>query len=67
MRSHFGHDLAAEFSSAVVHGHHNSADLEAVVCTRISDLFDDSLGKPPVTSYEQLIRWDTGQIVDALR
>jgi ABC-type Zn uptake system ZnuABC Zn-binding protein ZnuA len=35
--------------------------------TVVSDLFDDSLGKPPVTSYEQLIRWDTEQIVDALR
>ena len=31
------------------------------------DLFDDSLGDPPVTSYEQLIRWDTERIVDALR
>jgi ABC-type Zn uptake system ZnuABC Zn-binding protein ZnuA len=35
--------------------------------TVVADLFDDSLGDPPVTSYEQLIRWDTERIVDALR
>jgi ABC-type Zn uptake system ZnuABC Zn-binding protein ZnuA len=35
--------------------------------TVVDDLFDDSLGKPPVTSYEQLIRWDTERIVEALR
>jgi len=32
-----------------------------------ADLFTDSLGADPVTSYEALIRWDVGQIVAALR
>lgn len=33
----------------------------------VADLYDDSLGDPPVTSYEQLIRWDTDRLVEALR
>jgi ABC-type Zn uptake system ZnuABC Zn-binding protein ZnuA len=33
----------------------------------VADLYDDSLGDPPVTSYEALIRWDTEQLVMALR
>ncbi|HEU4671806.1 MAG TPA: metal ABC transporter substrate-binding protein [Candidatus Limnocylindrales bacterium] len=32
----------------------------------VATLYDDSLGDPPVTSYESLVRWDTGQIVQAL-
>ena len=35
--------------------------------TVVADLFDDSLGDPPITSYDALIRWDTERIVDALR
>lgn len=35
--------------------------------TVVSDLFDDSLGEAPVTSYDAMIRWDTEHIVDALR
>jgi ABC-type Zn uptake system ZnuABC Zn-binding protein ZnuA len=34
--------------------------------TVVADLYDDSLGDPPVTSYEALMRWDTEQLVDAL-
>jgi ABC-type Zn uptake system ZnuABC Zn-binding protein ZnuA len=33
----------------------------------VANLYDDSLGDPPVTSYEELIRWDTQQLVEALR
>ncbi len=33
----------------------------------VANLYDGSLGDPPVTSYEALIRWDTQQIVEALR
>ncbi|MEO7665130.1 MAG: metal ABC transporter substrate-binding protein [Candidatus Limnocylindrales bacterium] len=33
----------------------------------VANLFDDSLGNEPVTSYEGLIRWDTDQIVAGLR
>jgi ABC-type Zn uptake system ZnuABC Zn-binding protein ZnuA len=33
----------------------------------VSDLYDDSLGDPPVTSYEALIDWDVDQLVSALR
>lgn len=33
----------------------------------VANLYDDSLGAPPVDSYEGLIRWDTDQIVAALR
>jgi ABC-type Zn uptake system ZnuABC Zn-binding protein ZnuA len=33
----------------------------------LASLYDDSLGNPPVTSYEALIRWDTSQIVSALK
>jgi ABC-type Zn uptake system ZnuABC Zn-binding protein ZnuA len=33
----------------------------------VSNLYDDSLGDPPVTSYEEVIRWDVGQIVAGLR
>jgi ABC-type Zn uptake system ZnuABC Zn-binding protein ZnuA len=32
-----------------------------------ADLFDDSLGDPPVTSYEAVIRWDTEKLVAALK
>lgn len=35
--------------------------------TVVADLFTDSLGVPPVTSYEALIRWDVERIVEALR
>ena len=31
-----------------------------------SDLYNDSLGDPPVDTYEGLIRWDTEKIVQAL-
>jgi ABC-type Zn uptake system ZnuABC Zn-binding protein ZnuA len=33
----------------------------------VANLYDGSLGDPPVSSYEALIRWDTQQIVEALR
>jgi ABC-type Zn uptake system ZnuABC Zn-binding protein ZnuA len=32
----------------------------------VADLYDDSVGDPPVTSYEAIIRWDTDQLVAAL-
>lgn len=32
-----------------------------------SDLYDGSLGDPPVTSYEALITWDTDKLVKALK
>ena len=36
-------------------------------CRVVANLYDDALGDPPVTSYEELIRWDTDQLVTALR
>ena len=33
----------------------------------VADLYTDSLGDPPVDSYEGVIRWDTERIVEALR
>jgi manganese/iron transport system substrate-binding protein len=36
-------------------------------CKVVANLYDDSLGDPPVTSYIEVIRWDTTQLVDALR
>jgi ABC-type Zn uptake system ZnuABC Zn-binding protein ZnuA len=33
----------------------------------VADLYDDSVGDPPVTTYEAVVRWDTQQLVDALR
>ncbi len=33
----------------------------------VANLYDDSLGDPPVTSYEALITWDVDQLVSALR
>jgi len=36
-------------------------------CTVVANLYDDALGDPPVTSYEEVIRWDTNQLVTALR
>jgi ABC-type Zn uptake system ZnuABC Zn-binding protein ZnuA len=33
----------------------------------VANLYDDSLGDPPVTSYEALISWDVDQLVAALR
>jgi ABC-type Zn uptake system ZnuABC Zn-binding protein ZnuA len=33
----------------------------------VAQLYDDSLGDPPVTSYEALIQWDVDQLVGALR
>jgi ABC-type Zn uptake system ZnuABC Zn-binding protein ZnuA len=35
--------------------------------TVVADLYDDSLGDPPVTSYEAMIEWDVEQLVRALR
>lgn len=35
--------------------------------TVVSDLYNDSLGEPPVDSYEGLIRWDTEKTVEALQ
>jgi len=32
----------------------------------VSNLYDDSTGDPPVTTYETVIRWDTEQFVTAL-
>ena len=36
-------------------------------CKVVANLYDDALGDPPITSYEQVIRWDTTQLVEALR
>jgi ABC-type Zn uptake system ZnuABC Zn-binding protein ZnuA len=36
-------------------------------CKVVSNLYDDSLGDPPVTTYEAVIRWDTSQLVGALQ
>jgi ABC-type Zn uptake system ZnuABC Zn-binding protein ZnuA len=33
----------------------------------VADLYDDSLGDPPVTSYDAVIRWDVAALVDALK
>ncbi|HEX5590118.1 MAG TPA: metal ABC transporter substrate-binding protein [Candidatus Limnocylindrales bacterium] len=35
--------------------------------TVVADLYDDSLGDPPVTSYEAMLRWDVEHFVEALR
>ena len=32
-----------------------------------SDLYNDSLGPPPADTYEGMIRWDVGKVVEALR
>ena len=34
--------------------------------TVVAELYDDSIGDPPVTTYEAIIRWDTEQFVKAL-
>jgi zinc/manganese transport system substrate-binding protein len=42
--------------------------LAAETGTRVvADLYDDSVGDPPITTYEAVVRWDTQQLVDALR
>jgi ABC-type Zn uptake system ZnuABC Zn-binding protein ZnuA len=33
----------------------------------VANLYDDALGDPPVTSYEAVIRWDTEELVKALK
>ena len=33
----------------------------------VADLYDDSVGDPPVDSYEAVINWDVDQLVTALR
>jgi ABC-type Zn uptake system ZnuABC Zn-binding protein ZnuA len=33
----------------------------------VAELYDDSTGDPPITSYEAVIRWDTDQFVKALK
>jgi ABC-type Zn uptake system ZnuABC Zn-binding protein ZnuA len=35
--------------------------------TVVADLYDDALGDPPITTYEAVIRWDTEQLVKALK
>lgn len=34
--------------------------------TVVATLYDDSIGDPPLTSYDAIIRWDTEQFVKAL-
>ena len=34
--------------------------------TVVAELYDDSLGDPPITSYEAVITWDVDQLVEAL-
>ncbi|MDQ2935283.1 MAG: metal ABC transporter substrate-binding protein [Chloroflexota bacterium] len=42
--------------------------LAAETGTRVvADLYDDSVGDPPVSTYEAVVRWDTQRLVDALR
>lgn len=36
-------------------------------CKVVANLYDDAVGDPPVSSYEEVIRWDTTQLVGALR
>jgi ABC-type Zn uptake system ZnuABC Zn-binding protein ZnuA len=33
----------------------------------VADLYDDSVGDPPVDSYEAVVKWDVDQLVTALR
>lgn len=33
----------------------------------VADLYDDSVGDPPLATYEGIVRWDTQQLVDALK
>ena len=33
----------------------------------VSDLYNDSLGDPPIDTYEQMMRWNTTKTVEALR
>ena len=33
----------------------------------VSNLYDNALGDPPITSYEAVINWDTDPLVAALR
>lgn len=35
--------------------------------TVVANLYDDTLGDPPITSYEAVITWDTDQLVAALK
>jgi zinc/manganese transport system substrate-binding protein/manganese/iron transport system substrate-binding protein len=35
--------------------------------TVVADLYNDSLGDPPVDTYEGMIRWDVERVVEALR
>jgi ABC-type Zn uptake system ZnuABC Zn-binding protein ZnuA len=51
----------AQFPTAVVD--RIAAETGATV---VAALYDDSLGDPPVTSYEALIEWDVEQLVTAL-
>jgi ABC-type Zn uptake system ZnuABC Zn-binding protein ZnuA len=42
--------------------------LAAETGTRVvADLYDDSVGDSPITTYEAIVRWDTQQLVDALK
>lgn len=34
--------------------------------TVVAELYDDSLGDPPISSYEAIINWDVDQLVEAL-
>ena len=40
---------------------------EETGATVVANLYDDSIGDPPVTSYDAVIRWDVIQLVDALK
>ncbi|HSL97563.1 MAG TPA: metal ABC transporter substrate-binding protein, partial [Candidatus Deferrimicrobiaceae bacterium] len=52
----------SQFSSELVR--RIAAETDATV---IADLYTDSLGDPPVTSYEAVIEWDVARLVEALR
>jgi ABC-type Zn uptake system ZnuABC Zn-binding protein ZnuA len=40
---------------------------EATGASVVSDLYTDTLGDPPVDTYEAMLRWDIDRLVEALR
>jgi zinc/manganese transport system substrate-binding protein len=52
----------SQFSPALV-----KAIAEEAGATVVADLYDDTIGDPPVDSYEGIIRWDVERFVEALK
>ncbi len=59
--------VKAVFSESQFSPELTKAVAEEAGATVVADLYDDTIGDPPVDTYEGIIRWDVERFVEALR